>query len=486
MSRPSDSPSRAASLLSAIRRSIVANDFVGGSMVAAFSGGPDSTALLHALHALRDDMGLKLHAAHLDHGLRAEASMADARFAREFAESLDVPIEIGKVDTYALRDKLGLSLEDAARRLRYNFLSGVAQKRDAACIALGHTLDDQAETVLMRALRGAGVEGLSAMRELSSMNVGANQVNLYRPMLSVGRSEVLAYCSENGLSPRLDESNLSSDFTRNRVRMELIPKLEEYNPAARDALARLARSVSMDADFIRMEVERAAEEVVEDGSQGVEIEREGFGRLHPALGHHLLRLAVKMAKGDASDLEFNHVSRMFDMMRGSAGKSLDLPGRVRFLVDYDRAYVRRADMSDSSMLAMSGDAVDLEVPGNTIVGGWRVSSRYIANDSDFRYGERRGLCLVERFGLDAIGSGAIARTRRAGDRFQPLGMASEKKLKDFMIDAHIPSRWRDSAPLIEAGGRIAWVVGWRIADWAKAPPGARRALEMRFERAYGD
>ena len=486
MNSPPYSRSRSAPLLSAIRRGIVANDFVGASIVAAFSGGPDSTALLHALHTLRDDMGLKLYAAHLDHGLRAETAMGDAGFAREFAASLDIPVEIEKADTYALRDRLGLSIEDAARRLRYRFLSRVALERDADCIALGHTLDDQAETVLMRALRGAGVEGLSAMRELSSMRVGNNRVKLYRPMLSVRRSEVLGYCSENGLSPRLDESNLSSEFTRNRVRMDLIPKLEEYNPSARDALARLARSVSMDADFIRIEAERAAEDVIEVGSQGVAIEREGFGRLHPALGHHLLRLAVKMAKGDVRDLEFHHVSSMFDMMRGPAGKSVDLPGRIRFLVDYDRAYVRRADAPDSFMPSMSEDAVELKIPGNTIVGDWKVSSRYTANDGDFGYGERRGLRLIERFDADAMGNGAMARMRRAGDRFQPLGMASEKKLKDFMIDAHIPRRWRDSAPLIEAGGRIAWVVGWRIADWAKVSPGARRSLEMRFERAPSD
>ncbi len=482
MSRPSDSLSRGAAFLSALRRSVVANEFAGGSIVAAFSGGPDSTALLHALHALKRDLRLNIYAAHLDHGLREEASAADAEFAREFAAALNIPIVIQKADTYALKAKFGLSLEDAARRLRYQFLSKAALERNADCIALGHTLDDQAETVLMRVLRGAGVEGLSAMRELSYMQIGKNRAALYRPMLSVGRSEVLDYCYENGLSPRLDESNLSGEFTRNHVRMNLMPKLEEYNPSARDALARLASSISMDADFIKMETERAAKSAIAVVSDGVAIEREGFGRLHPALGHHLLRLAVKMTKGDARDLEFQHVSRMFEMMRGASGKSVDLPGSIRFLVDYDRAYVRRAGTSVSPMPAMSADMIELKIPGDTVVGEWMVSSRYTPNDTDFKSGENPGLCLTERFDVDAVGKEAVARTRRAGDRFHPLGMEGDKKLKEFMIDAHIPRRWRDSAPMIEAGGRIAWVVGWRIADWAKVSPGARRALEIRFER----
>lgn len=486
MSRPSLSRPDSASLLDSVRRSIAANDLTGASVVVAFSGGPDSTTLLHSLHFLKDTLGLKLHAAHLDHGLRPGSSEADADFAREFASSLGVPLTTERVDTYALRAEYGLSVEEAARRVRYEFLSRVASKHGADCVALGHTLDDQAETVLLNVIRGTGLDGLSAMKETSSRKIGAGRVTLFRPLLSVSKSEILAYCAKNDLDPRLDESNLSTEFTRNRIRLDLMPRLEQYNPSIRAALARLASSASMDMDFIRREVERAARDIITLDSHGVGIERERFSRLHPALGYHLLRHAVEVVKGDTNDLELRHVSQMSDMISGASGKSLNLPGGLRFHVDYHSARLRRSGALESPVPAIEGTSIEIRVPGRTTKGEWIVSSRFVENDTKSIESREDDLRLSERFDADAIGEIPLLRTRRAGDTFQPLGMGSEKKLKDFMIDEHIPRRWRDRVPLVEARGRIAWIVGWRIADWAKISRRTRRVLEIRFEKVPDD
>ena len=482
MSRPL-SHSSGAVLVEKLRSGIVANGFTGSSILVAFSGGPDSTALLHSLCSLRDDLGLELRAAHLDHGLRPGSSEADSEFAGTFAASLGAPLTIEKADTISLREKHGLSIEDAARRVRYEFLSRTAANTGADCVALGHTLDDQAETVLLHTLRGTGVDGLGAMKEVSSRDIGGRRITLFRPMLSVSRSEVMDYCAQNGLTPRLDESNLSTRFTRNRIRLDLMPKLAEYNPSIQSALARLARSASLDSDFIRAEVERVAGDIVSADSRGVSVEREGFGQLHPALGHRLLRHAVRLAKGDTDDLAFEHTSRMFEMMFGSAGKGMTLPGGLRFDVDYSLAHIRRAGVPDSLWPEMGSRQFALKVPGTTVVGGWSISALFNEDIRGFRQADDGEPRFVERFDADALGEAPIARTRRAGDTFQPLGMAGEKKLKDFMIDAHIPRRWRDRAPLVESEGRIAWVVGWRIADWAKVEASTRRILEIRFKRA---
>ena len=486
MSHPPSSRPDSAALLDSARRSVVANDLTGASMVVAFSGGPDSTTLLHSLHSLKDALGLRLHAAHLDHGLRPESSEADADFARGFAASLGAPFTTEKADTNALRAKAGLSVEEAARRVRYEFLSRVASMYGADCVALGHTLDDQAETVLLNVIRGAGLDGLSAMKVLSDREIEGRRVTLFRPLLSVSKSEILAYCAENYIHPRLDESNLSTEFTRNRVRLDLMPRLERYNPSIRAALARLASSASMDLDFIRREVERAAVDVITVDSRGAGIERERFSRLHPALGYHLLRRAVEIVKGDTNDLELQHVSQMFDMISGASGKSVNLPGGLRFHVDYHFAYIRRTDAFDSPLPWTDGAPIEIRVPGSATKGEWIVSSRFVENDAKPIERSKDGPRLSERFDADAIGETLLLRARIAGDTFQPLGMGSEKKLKDFMIDAHIPHRWRDNVPLIEAHGRIAWVVGWRIADWAKVSPGARRVIEIRFEKVSGD
>lgn len=482
MSRHSSARSETALLLDKLRRGITANCFSGSSIVVAFSGGPDSTALLHSLHTLRNDLELDLHAAHLDHGLRPGASEADAAFARRFAASIGIPVTVERADTPSIRAEHGLSVEAAARRVRYEFLSRLSAQRGAACIALGHTQDDQAETVLLRILRGSGLNGLSAMKEVASREIGGRLVTLFRPMLSVSRAEVLAYCAENSLNPRLDESNLSTEFTRNRIRLDLIPRLEEYNPSIRDALARLARLASLDMGFIRQEVERAVVDAISVDSRGVSVEREAFRRLHPAIGHHLLRHAVSLAKGDADDLELDHISQMFGMMSGASGKIMDLPGGLRFKVDYDHARISRNTVSDSPLSTTDFAPSRIDTPGITVVGGWEVSVRLAVNDSGFDYGGTSDLRFSERFDADALRDGLLVRTRRAGDRFQPLGLRTAKKLKDFMIDAHIPRRWRDSVPLVESGGRIAWVVGWRIADWAKVLPNTQRVLEVRFER----
>ena len=482
MSRPPLSRPDSAALLDSVRHSIAANDLTGASVVVAFSGGSDSTTLLHSLYSLKDSLSLELHAAHLDHGLRPESSGADADFAREFAEYLGIPFTTERVDTNALKAKHGLSVEEAARRLRYEFLSRVASKHGADCVALGHTLDDQAETVLLNVIRGTGLDGLSAMKAISSRKIGAGRVTLFRPLLSVSKSEILAYCAENDLDPRLDESNLSTEFTRNRIRLDLMPRLEQYNPSIRNALARLASSASMDLDFIREEVERAARDIVAVDSHGAGIERERFSRLHPALAYHLLRHAVEIVKGDTNDLELRHVSQMFEMMSGASGKSMNLPGGLRLHVDYHSAHVYRTDALDSPVPAMDGASIELRVPGSVAKGEWIVSSRFVENDSRSIESPKDDSRLSERFDADAIGETLLLRTRKAGDTFQPLGMGSEKKLKDFMIDSHIPRRWRDSVPLVESRGHIAWVVGWRIADWAKISPRTRRVLEIRFEK----
>ena len=477
-----DSPDTGA-LISTLRREIESNGLVGASLVVALSGGPDSTALAHGLGALRDELGLTLHAAHLDHGLRPEASAEDAAFARELADGLGVSLTVERVDTPAFRAERKLSTEDAARRLRYGFLARVTEALGADCVALGHTLDDQAETVLMHILRGSGLAGLRGMRAVSRMSVEeGGGVTLFRPMLAVAKSATLAYCAENGLAARLDESNLSTEFTRNRVRLELMPQLERYNPSARDALSRLASAAVVDMDFIMGEVERAAADVLTVESDSATLDRRGFSELHPAIGRHLLMRAVRSARGNGADLEASHVSDMFRLMSEPPGKGIDLPGGLRFQTAGGYARIAPSDSDDCPLPEGVGAPFAIRVPGVTEVGGWRVTACVEgAMPGEFPAVARGGTDFVERFDADVMGERLWARRRAPGDRFQPLGMVGEKKLKRFMIDARVPRSWRGRVPVVESGGRVAWVVGWRIADWAKVRGDTRRVLRMGFE-----
>ena len=480
-------PSSIRSLLTETRRQAEACDLTGASLVVAVSGGPDSLALVHALHSLRHDLRLRLHAAHLDHGLRPEASAEDAEFVRETMGTLQVPLTLHKLDVSAFSRRRGLSLEDAARRLRYDFLSRVASDERADAVAVAHTLDDQAETVLMHILRGSGLNGLRGMQIDSTRLVSGRTLRLFRPLLYVSKSQTMSYCANNGLEPRSDESNLSPKFTRNRIRLDLMPGLEEFNPSVKLALARLAHSVALDIDFIERELDDVAEDILsEDPQIGVSLDRKLFSQLHPSLQRQLLRRAVRSAGVGLQDIEMSHLEEMARLMAGMSGKRTNLPGDQTFVVDYDLARILPTDFDDNPFSRMSLIPARVAFPGNTTGDGWTVNVQFLhgASRREFRMStEPPGFRFSERFDANRLGRDLHMRMRKPGDRFQPLGMDRDKSIKEFMIDAHVPQRWRDRTPLVESGGRIAWVVGWCIADWARVRDNTQRVLEITFSRS---
>ncbi|MCH7787615.1 MAG: tRNA lysidine(34) synthetase TilS, partial [Chloroflexi bacterium] len=327
----------------------------GKLLVVAVSGGPDSLALLYSLHSLKDELGLRLHGAHLNHKLRGDASDSDARFAAETFRGLGIAFTLEEADVAAFRQQHKLSLEEAAREVRYAFLARVAAEQHADAIALGHTSDDQAETVLMHIIRGSGLTGLRGMETVTRRVFDGKETALIRPMLQVSRKETLAYCRALELEPRQDESNLSLEFGRNRVRLELIPMLEQYNPAVRDALVRLSHSASQDMAYIQGQVDKVWRDVVSETQNCVTLNKNAFARLEPAIQGHLLRRAVSHAKGDLEDVEQNHVDDMARLMTGRAGRSLDLPGGLRFSVGYAEATLAPAEQDPCPLPPLDGE-----------------------------------------------------------------------------------------------------------------------------------
>jgi len=433
----------------------------GQKLVVAVSGGPDSMALLHALHSLRQELRLTLHGAHLDHQLRGEASQQDAEFvARTFLElGIESTIESGDVTGFQKANRL--SLEEAAREVRYAFLANVSKQQEAAAIALGHTSNDQAESVLMHLIRGSGLTGLQGMRTVSKRNVGEEHAVLLRPLLNVSREETEAYCEVLNLSPRRDETNNHSNLTRNRVRTDLLPVLESYNPAIKQGLVRLARNASLDMDYMQQQISAVWNRVCTAKGGGMTIDLGVFQELHPALQRHLLRNAVFRVKGDLEDVEQNHVEDMVTLASGPVGKSLDLPGGVKFTVGYHEASLSKGGPALPPVHTFEG-CHQILIPGETFVPGWKVGVGFSSAQEVVAQSDNAALLSSE-----ALGDRVWVRSRRPGDRFQPLGMAHQKKLQDFMVDCKIPREQRDGVPLLMTPKGIAWVVGWRIAEWAK-------------------
>jgi tRNA(Ile)-lysidine synthase len=454
----------------------------GSRIVVAVSGGPDSLTLLDSLNHLRGETGFDIHGAHLNHKLRGEASDDDARFVRDSFENLGITYTISGADVTTYQKERRLSLEQAARELRYDFLASVAAEQNADAIATGHTADDQAETVLMHIIRGSGLTGLRGMEAVSRRTINGKDVTVIRPMLDVSRDEVLEYCRARKLDPRRDESNLSPEITRNRVRLELMPLLEQYNPSIRDALVRLSRSAAQDTAFIEANVDTEWNKTVQIQRGVAVIDRSRFQGLPSAIASHLLRRVVLQIKGDLEDVEQNHIADMARLMTGKVGASLNLPGALLFSVGYDEAKLSRMDYMQSPAQPVDGEH-RLQIPGQTLIPGWSVSALIleshekgtdgISNDTD---------ACTATFDYNALGGDLHIRSRRPGDRIQPLGITHTRKVQDVLVDAKIPKQMRDGIPLVVSSKGIAWVVGCRIAHWARVKDTTTRKLVLRFER----
>jgi tRNA(Ile)-lysidine synthase len=297
----------------------------GERVVVAVSGGPDSTALLSVLGALREELHLDLHVAHLNHGLRPDASL-DAAAVGRMTRSLGYPFYEATEDVASAAARTRRSLEDAGREARYGFLAGVARRIEASVIATGHTRDDQAETVLMRLLRGSGTRGLAGIPPVRPLD----RLRVIRPLIDASRAEIVAYLARQGLAAREDSSNRDLAMLRNRVRLVLLPILEGYNPDVRRALARLAGMVRDEADALDALSAPAVDAVLHGTHASVHIAPEAFGRLPVALQRRALREAIRRVRGNGTQIAFVHIEEArLGVLASRPGAVWEAPGGVR-------------------------------------------------------------------------------------------------------------------------------------------------------------
>ena len=446
-------------------------------LIVAVSGGPDSLALLLLLNELRSSLGLNLHVAHLNHGLRGNEAHEDAAFVEDMAHRLSLPVTSELVDVESYKISHRLSPEDAARKLRYGFLSRIAVAEEATAVVLGHTADDQTETILMHLLRGSGLDGLIGMSNSSHWPSSKHNqsIVLIRPLLDVKREETEAMCLWKGVTPRYDASNFSMQFTRNRIRSELIPMLKSYNPRIQEALRKLGYSVAQNQSYIQEEVAQARERLGTALDGGIGIEKAAFISLPPIIKRHLLKHVYEELACASNGLEHSHLENMITLAHGGAGKEIKLPGGLMFSVGYD--YIRLGiHINKSFDYPNVVGEYQLEVPGDVQIPGWaikaRLSTRSIPSMAMGRY--------AIQLNRENIGQTLHVRGRKPGDRFHPLGMSGSKKLQDFMVDEKVPRDIRDRVPLVLSDQKIVWVVGHRIAHWVRLMEDTTEVVELEF------
>jgi tRNA(Ile)-lysidine synthase len=459
---------------------IRANQLVtaGEKIVVAVSGGPDSVCLLHVLYSLRKELDISLHIAHLNHQLRGAEADADADYVKVLARRLKVPATIESADVRSYQKKQRLTLEEAAREVRYCFLATTAQKAGAEKVAAGHTAADNAETLLMHIIRGSGLKGLRGLLPDTHVKTCNAELRVIRPLLALQREETVAYCAEHHLEPRTDSTNLSIEPFRNKVRRRLLPQLRKYNPQFDAALLRTARTAAADLAFIEAEARRASKTLTKSSQDSVVIGKKDFLALHPALQRQVLRDGIESLLGSLKDIEAGHIEDIMDALEKPAGKTIELPFGLNFYIDYDR-YILALETAALCPLPTLDNAFSLNIPGKTKASGWVIEASFIQPPPA---GITEGGFTAYLDTAAIAGQELTVRHCLPGDRFQPLGMAQTKKLNRFMIDARIPQLWRKSVPLVCAGVDIIWVAGWRISERCRVKPDTKKVLKLEFRQ----
>ena len=448
-------------------------------VIAGVSGGPDSLCLLGILR----DAGYRVIVAHFNHKLRLESDV-DANAVEKAASGMNFAsvIESGDVREYASQEKI--SLEDAARKMRYRFLMAQAKKFNAQAVAVGHTAEDQAETVLMHLLRGAGLAGLKGMPYRTVLPMFDPNIPVVRPLLDVWREETVVYCATRGLRPQHDASNHSLDFFRNRVRNLLIPSLETYNPRIKDVLLRTSRTLASDYELISGLVDEAWQAgVVHETMNYVSFDVSSITKQPLGLQRHLLRRAIELIHPDGFDVDFAMLERATTFIAAGKGSRMDLNGGLHLVREGYLVYVLSGSVTLPverwPQMPVDSQTISLKIPCSiTLSAGWKLTcerwdrptlakEQAHANDNPYQV-------WVDANGIsDAL----ELRARQDGDRFEPLGMEGhEMKISDFFINNKLPQRARDRFPLLCMGEKVIWVPGYRPSHSFRLTEGTRQAL----------
>ena len=471
------------------------------TVVVGISGGPDSTALMDVLGNIRRRPGIrfKLHAAHLIHDFRGQEKYDDAQFVRNLCELRGRPLTVEEVDVASYQRERGVSsFEQAARDLRYQFLERVARKIGARFVAVGHTADDLAETVLLHIARGSGMHGLRGMTETATWPYPADDPTprLWRPLLGVRRADTIAYCTERRIGYRDDSTNYMEDFARNRVRMNLMPALaEQLNPRIVHALGRLARTASAQLDYMEASADQHWPSVSPEGVDAngmLRLRRDKLAELHPALQALVLRRAWTAVTGDSRRLTEGHLQHMASIASGKvSGKTVSLPGGYAARTDGEWLKIYPAEIPDDSPYPDWPGDFRITLPwgpiaiGVTRRGGWEVTAETVKLQPGASLDT--GDPMQAYLSPSALGEGATVRTWQPGDRMQPLGMSGRRKLQDLFTDAGLPRNRRDRIPLVATPKGIAWAVGLRLANWAavqRDENGEAEAVRLTFQIVY--
>jgi len=455
-------------------------------VIAGVSGGPDSLCLMSVLRKA----GYHVIVAHFNHKLRPDAD-ADANIVEQTAARLNLASVIESGDVRAFADAEKLSIEEAARIMRYRFLMEQAHRLKAQAVAVGHTADDQVETVLMHFIRGAGLAGLKGMNYRTIINMFDPEIPVVRPLLDVWREETIVHCAANGFRPRHDPSNASLDFFRNRLRHLLIPTLESYNPRFREVLWRTSRSLAGDYEVLSQVLDGEWKTcVVHENSGFIAFDSDALTHRPVGLQRNLIRRAIEHIRPEDLDVSYATLERAARFISEEIHRArMDLTGGLHLLREGTLIYIVSGNVTLPierwPQMPHENQTIPLKIPGSvTLSGGWKLScerwniaslamEQARANDNPFQVW----------LDANAVSDVLELRVRQEGDRFEPLGLDGHAvKISDFFINVKLPQRARDRWPLLCMGEKVVWVPGYRPAHPFRLTNSTRQALYFSMTR----
>lgn len=480
-------------------------------VLVACSGGPDSVALLDVIVRYAPTVQARVFICHLNHCLRGADSDEDARFVGRLAKTLGVEVLLERSDVAGLAAERRISIEAAAREARYAFFVEAARRLRCSIVFTAHTKSDNAETFLQRVIEGAGIEGLSAIPPSRLLDAG-KRIYVARPLLFASRAEIEKYLASRGLEFRIDKTNLEPTYLRNRIRLEVLPKLKELNPSIEDALARAAAGFAAFEEYVSDHVMRAKDRIVAEGKGPVRaISIDELLDAKPIIAGEVVKDELILAGVEWREVKRAHVEAILALARSdNPSGRLDMPGSVSVrrqygliymgrAVDFDRAergeiednrgYAARLFAAGRDEARKRGEGavppfeVVLPVPDRVEMPdglGWMEARLCPAADLEGFLARKSP--YEEMIAADAIAGALKVRPPLPGDRFRPLGAPGERKLQDIFVDAKVPAAERSRMPVIEDDEGIVWVAGIRIADRVKVTPETRSAVLLAWLR----
>ncbi|EQG07262.1 tRNA lysidine(34) synthetase TilS [Clostridioides difficile] len=443
----------------------------GDKIVLGLSGGPDSVCLLHVLNRLKKDFNIEIYAAHLNHQIRGIEAQKDALYVSKLCEDMGIIFFVKSINVPKYCENEGLSLEEGARKLRYEMFYEIKDKIKANKIAIGHNLNAQAETVMMRIMRGTGLKGLKGIDYIRDNCI-------IRPILDVERNEIEEYCEAYNLNPRIDKTNLENIYTRNKIRLDLLPYMKDnFNSNVIESIVRMSNSLKSDNDYIEKEAEAKFREVSNIKEKGfVEINLDDFVCLHDAIKVRVLRNSIKHILGDTNFVDQRHIEDIMSLEDNSkVNKMLTLPRNIFVYRKKDSIILTNEEIVNEEI------EFYYNVPSNGFIKIKElkqiIETQVMSID---RYKSMKLDNSSKGFDFNKVKGGIVIRSRRQGDKIK-LAMGS-KKVKDLFIDLKIPREERCKIPIITDGEGIICVGDYKISENYKIDESTKEVLKINFNK----